>query len=97
MFVPVWGPLGQDLTGYPCEVALIPDEDGREPELTEYHPGEWVGGEATLKPPGGAAWGGDFPDGEYMAWVRVDAMTALDEDVRLKSGRVRIGELGDLG
>jgi hypothetical protein len=95
MFVPVWGPLGADLTGFPCELALVPDEDGREPLDAEYHPGEWVDGEATWKPPGGAGWGADFPDGEYMAWVHVDAMAALDEDVRLKAGRVRIGELGD--
>jgi hypothetical protein len=96
MYVPVFGPLGVDWTAYPCSVALIPDEEGREPEDAEYHPGEWVNREATLKPPGGAAWGGDFDDGEYMCWVRVLA-AAADEDVRMKAGRVRIGELGDVG
>ena len=96
MFVPVYGPLGIDLTGYPCFVALIPDEDGREPDDAEYHDGEWVGGEASLKPPGGGRWGVDYPAGEYMCWVRVDALAALDEEPVLKAGRVRIGELGDL-
>jgi hypothetical protein len=95
MYVPVWGPLGADLTMHPCEVALIPDEDGIEPAGGDYHPGEWVDGEASLKPPGGGPWGGDYPDGEYMAWVRVDAMAALDDAPVLKAGRVRIGELGD--
>jgi hypothetical protein len=96
MFIPVWGPLGADLTSYACQVALIRDELGEEPADTDYHPGEWVDGEATLKPPGGGSWGGDFPDGEYMAWVRVVA-PPVDEDVRMKAGRVRIGELGDIG
>lgn len=97
MFIPVWGPLGQDLTGYPCELALIPDEDGEEPADVDYHPGQWVGGEASMKPPGGGVWGGDYADGEYMAWVRVDASTAADDEVPvLKAGRVRIGELGDV-
>jgi hypothetical protein len=97
MFVPVWGPLGQDLTSFPCEVALIPDE-GREPDPGEYHPGVWIDGEATLKPPGpaGTKWGDVFGDGQFVAWVRVDA-AALDEDVVMKAGRVRIGELGSEG
>jgi hypothetical protein len=97
MFIPVYGPTGTRPESYPCQVALIPDEDGREPDLAEYHDGQWVDGEATLKPPAGGTWGEDYPDGEFMAWVRVDALAALDEAPVMKAGRVRIGELGDVG
>jgi hypothetical protein len=93
VYIPVYGPLGLDLTSFPCSVAFVPD--GTEPADADYHPGVWIDGEATLKPPGaaGTKWGEAYDDGQYMAWVRVNA-AGLDEDVRLKAGRVRIGELG---
>jgi hypothetical protein len=89
MYVPVWGPLGIDKTAYPCKIALVLDDDGAEPADGDYHPGEWRDDEASMVPPSGT-WGGDYPDGVYMAWVRVDP--PAETPVIMPAGRVRIGE-----
>ena len=94
LFLPVWPPVGTDPTVYPVFVALIPDE-GDEPEDADWVAGEWAGTkgawEASLLPP--APWGDLYPDGQYVAWVRIDARVGTGERPDLKAGRVRIGEL----
>lgn len=86
MLIPVDGPPGADLTAYTAEVALTAD-DGTEPGEADWHPANWIGGEAALLVgPGG---GTTYPPGNYMAWVRI---TAGLERPALSSGRVRIGD-----
>ena len=84
-YIPVDAPPGIDPTLYPCDIAII-DDDGTEPEEADWYEAIWLDGEAALLlGPGSAA---DFPDGEYMAFVRVSA--GIERPV-LPSGRVRIG------
>ena len=96
MFVPVWPPFGTDPTVFPVEIALV--KLGNEPAAAEYQPADWATRrvtvvpavwEAWMLPPGTGTWGDGWPDGEYMAWVKV---TTPDELAVMKSGRVRIGE-----
>ena len=77
-----------DITGYPVQAALVPD-DGREPAEGDWQPAIWIGGEAALLvgPDGDV----DYPPGEYMAFARV---TAGAERPVMKSGRVRVGNTG---
>jgi hypothetical protein len=83
MFLPVYGPPGVDLTLYPVQVALVP-EDAGEPAPSAYQPADWIGGKAGL-----LIAAGSFPPGDYMAWVLV---TAGMEAPVMQSGRVRIGD-----
>lgn len=79
VFIPLDGPYG-DLTGYAVSVALLPD-DGTEPADSDYLPAIWLNGEVALLH--------QWAAGDYMAYVRI---SAPPEDVRLISGRVRIGD-----
>lgn len=81
--IPVTGPV-DDLTPYTVSVALIPEAVGGEPALGDYKSAAWVNGEAAH-----LITAGDYPAGEYLAFVRIQASP---EDVRLFSGRVRIGD-----
>jgi hypothetical protein len=47
MFLPVYGPPGVDLTQYPVQVALVP-EDAGEPAPSAYQPADWIQGRAGL-------------------------------------------------
>lgn len=77
--------LDGPLTGYPCEAALIAD-DGTEPQESDWHTAEWIGGKVSLMiGPGGAL---DPGEGDWMAFARI---TAGQEQPVLKSGRVTIG------
>ena len=50
-----------------------------------YSMGQWLDEDAAL-----FIHAGDFPAGQYVAWVRV---VTADEDVRRPSGRVRVGDV----
>jgi hypothetical protein len=91
MYIPIDPPdTVPDVTIYPGEAALIPD-DGTEPADGDYHDAEWINGElALLVGPGPA--GAVYPTGDYMAFARI---TAGAEIPVLKSGRVRIGVAGN--
>lgn len=82
VMVPVTGPTA-DLTGYQAYMAIIPDGEN-EPSTSDYKSAVWMNGEVALK-----VSAGDFPEGQYKVYVRV---TTGDEDVRLWSGRLRIGD-----
>jgi hypothetical protein len=81
------GPFA-DLTGYPVSMALVLPGQGAgvngEPADNEYQASAWINGEVCYKPTAG-----QYPPGEYIAYVRI---VAAPEDVRLLSGRVRIGD-----
>lgn len=81
--IPVTGPV-DDLTGYAVSIALIPEAAGGEPALGDYQSAAWINGEAAH-----LVTTGDYPAGEYLAFVRV---IAAPEDVRMFAGRVRIGD-----
>lgn len=81
--IPVTGPVA-DLTAYPVTIALIPEATGGEPALGDYKSASWIGGKAAH-----LITAGDYPAGDYLAFVRV---VATPEDVRMFSGRVRIGD-----
>jgi hypothetical protein len=81
--MPVDGPADVDLSQFSVSVALVL-EGGGEPVTGDYRAANWVNGEAAL-----LVASGDFAPGEYMAYVRV---VAPPEDVRLVSGRVRVGD-----
>lgn len=84
MAVPVTGPVA-DLTGYAVSVALIPVAAGTEPLDTDYKAAAWnSAGEAML-----LVHPADWVAGQYTAYVRV---VAAPEDVRMRSGLVRIGD-----
>ena len=86
ILIPVTGPPGTDVTTFAAEIALTP-EPGTEPADGDYHAAAWIGNEAALLcGPGGTA---DYPDGEYMAWVR---LTAGAERPVMCAGRVRVGD-----
>lgn len=86
ILIPPSGPKGVDLTQYTAEIALVAD-DGSEPADTDYHPATWLGGEAALlEGPGGTV---DYPNGEYMAWLRI---TAGAERPVIPAGRIRVGD-----
>lgn len=80
--IPVASPL-TNLTSYPVSIALIVPGVG-EPGNTDYKTATWINGEASM-----LITAGDYPAGEYLAYVRVQASP---EDVRLLAGRVRIGD-----
>jgi hypothetical protein len=82
MFLPVYGPPGVDLTWYPVQVALVP-EDAGEPAPSAYQAAAWMNGQAPL-----LIGAGPFPPGDYMAWVLVGGREALV----IQSGRIRIGD-----
>lgn len=75
-----------DPTSYPVFIALVPEASG-EPADGDYKVAEWLNGEIARNPAG--KWQDEYPVGEYMAYVRI---TAGSEDVRLPSGRVRVGD-----
>lgn len=81
--IPVTGPVA-DLTPFTVSVALIPEATGGEPVLGDYKSATWINGKAAH-----LITAGDYPAGEYLAFVRIQA---TPEDVRLYSGRVRIGD-----
>jgi hypothetical protein len=77
-----------DVTVYPAEVALVPD-NGAEPLDGDYHAASWIRGEAALLVgPGG---GTVYAPGDYMLFGRI---TAGAERPVMRSGRVRIGGSG---
>jgi hypothetical protein len=80
--IPMSGPYA-DLTVYAVSMALVLPGAG-EPLVTDYKTASWINGEVCYKPNAG-----DYAIGEYNAYVRIVAGT---EDVRLLSGRVRIGD-----
>lgn len=89
MYIPVTGPSGLDLTTLPVSVAMIPEAAGGEPGTNDYKSATW-----KTTPDGQTEAvvlisAGDYPDGEYLAFVRV---VAAPEDIREYSGRVRIGD-----
>lgn len=88
MYVPVTGPSGVDITTFPVSIALRLEGTGGEPLATDYAAATWTTNgtakEATLLLTEGL-----YADGEYLAWVRVQA---APEDLRLNAGRVRIGD-----
>lgn len=90
LFIPIEPPRGlANWRALPGWIALTEDVEGIEPADTEYHPAVWIGRSLTMLPPGGGQWGGDYPDGDWMAWAKIDA--SPDEVPVLRSGRVRIG------
>jgi hypothetical protein len=84
VFVPLDGPPGLDLTQFDVSLAFVPDDGaGTEPDTDAYSSASWIGGEAALIPnPGLAA-------GPYLVYAR---LVAPPEDVRLLSGRLRVGD-----
>lgn len=84
LYVPVTGPEGTDLTPFQVGVALIPESAGGEPQDADYRSATWENGEAKV-----LVTAGTYPAGEYLVFVRVQASP---EDVRLFSGRLRIGD-----
>jgi hypothetical protein len=93
LFIPIEPPRGvTDWRLFPAFIALVPDVEGVEPADSDYFPAVWIGKDVTLMPPGGGRWGQDWPDGDYMAWAKIDA--SPDEIPVLRSGRVRIGGPG---
>lgn len=81
--IPVTGPV-TNLTVYPVTIALIPESTGGEPLLGDYKTATWINGEAAK-----LVTAGEYPPGDYLAFVRI---VATPEDVRIFSGRVRIGD-----
>jgi hypothetical protein len=84
MYVPITGPSGVNIQSFAVSVALILEGSGGEPALSDYKTATWVGTEAALLLTEGL-----YPDGEYLVWVRI---VASPEDLRLPSGRCRIGD-----
>jgi hypothetical protein len=84
LYIPVTGPDGVDLTVFPVSVALRLEALGGEPATGDYVTATWSSGAAKVLITAGAQ-----PDGEYLAYVRI---VASPEDIRLLSGRVRIGD-----
>lgn len=82
--IPVTGPV-VDLSIYSVSVALVSASAGTEPADGDYQSAVWLNGEAVM-----LITKGQYPPGDYMAYVRV---VASPEDVRLASGRVRIGDV----
>jgi hypothetical protein len=82
--VPMEGPKGVDLTQYSPGMAIVPDT-GAEPDVSEYLGADWIDGEIAFLPVPG-----QFPPGFYMVYVR---LAAPPEDVRLISGRLRVGDI----
>jgi hypothetical protein len=78
--IPMSGPYA-DLTQFPNPQVAIVDEDAGQPATGAYLTAAWMNGEVAYKPASG-----QFPAGDYMAYVRLVANT---EDVRVKSGRIR--------
>lgn len=77
-----------DLTGYPVEAALMPD-DGSMPAAGDWKPCVWLLNLATGRKESALLYEpADYPDGDYMLFARV---TADPELPLLRSGRVRIG------
>jgi hypothetical protein len=92
---PIAGPPGLDLTPYTPQVALIADS-GAEPLDADYHNGTWVtvGLPANVASPCPGLDVGPgapvaYPQGFYMAWVRLNTGTAKPV---CQSGRVRVGD-----
>jgi len=81
--IPVSGPVA-DPTIFPVGIALLLESVGGEPTDSEYHTATWINGEAVL-----LLTPEMYPAGAYLAFVRLQA---APEDVRLFSGRVRIGD-----
>jgi len=73
-----------DLTPFTPYVALVAD-DGSEPGDSDYHAATWLSPSTMAYLPAK----GQYPAGLYMAFARV---VATPEDVRMRSGRVRIGD-----
>lgn len=82
--VPADGPKGVDLTQYSAGIAVVPDT-GDEPDTGDYQAADWINGEAVFLPAVD-----QFPPGEYMVYLRI---SAPPEDVRLVSGRLRVGDI----
>lgn len=77
-----------DPTVYTVSVALLREPVTGEPADDDYKAAIWLNGEIARKPAG--QWQDEYDPGEYMAYVRI---VAGAEDVRLPSGRVRIGDV----
>jgi hypothetical protein len=82
--VPAEGPPGVDLTQYQAGMAIVPDT-GAEPDTGDYQAATWLDGEIAFLPTPG-----QYPPGFYMVYVRI---SASPEDVRLVSGRLRVGDI----
>jgi hypothetical protein len=89
IYVPVTAPGNTDVTAFAVSIALILESVGGEPATGDYRSATWTSTdglpEATL-----LIAAADYPAGEYLAFVRV---VAGAEDVRMFSGRVRIGDV----
>lgn len=86
--IPVTAPAGVDPTLLAAEIALVADP-GPEPADADYHAATWIAGEACLLAGPGGSGAVDYPDGEYMAYVRLTA--GAEKPVR-RAGRVRVGD-----
>lgn len=82
IFVPVRGPV-TDLTIYTGSIAIMP-EGSNEPVNGDYQAAAWIGGQLAYKPTAN-----QYTAGNYMVWVR---LIAGSEDVRMISGRLRVGD-----
>jgi hypothetical protein len=86
LYIPVTGPDGVDLHTTSASIALRLESTGGEPADGDYKAAIWNSdGEAVL-----LVSKGDYSDGQYLAFVRIER---APEDVRLLSGRVRIGDV----
>jgi hypothetical protein len=85
--IPVSGPTGVNLANATVSIALVSVLTGGEPATADYKSAQWLNGEAARQFTPNA--GTEYAPGEYTAFVRV---VNAPEDVRLASGRVRIGD-----
>lgn len=84
--IPLRGPE-TDLTGYAVYIAVVA-EDAGEPATGDYQTASWINGEVCWKP--STDWATDVGTGSFMAYARI---VAAPEDVRVISGRVRVGDV----
>lgn len=92
MYVPLTAPTGTDVTALAVSVALRLENLGGEPAVGDYVTATMVNvstdktaGEAMVLLTAGAQ-----PDGQYLTFLRI---VSAPEDLRLLSGRVRIGDV----
>jgi hypothetical protein len=84
IFVPLDGPKGVDLTQFSAWIAVVPDT-GAEPATGDYQAATWINGEAAI-----LVGDGQYQPGDYMIYAR---LSAPPEDLRLVSGRLRVGDI----
>lgn len=86
MKIPIYGPAGTDVTQFvPVKLALV--KPGAEPQVSDYHTGQWLGGEAALLIGSGPS-GTPYAAGDYKAFA---TFTAGSEILVFDGGRVSIG------